>query len=406
MLKNSKALLNIIIMVFCFSAQGAFSNKSSDWKLVIYMQADNDLYEYALRDLKELEISLKSSKRAVAYVFIDTPGNNGKKILSISQYGTEVLASIDEETSQVSNLRLLLNISSKHKAKSLFTFWGHGEGWSTTSAQFGGIALDYYPLNKLTIPDIAKVLKEFKKIDILAMDACLMQTVEVLYELKDYASYISGSTQVQSYNGFSYNQIVEYIENELILETQQSSSGESYYLAKQIVNINNEFSDDNKRTISVINTKEFENILIPSINKTFKLLSTFFENNLQYKILFNLQIIPAFLGESKDLNLTTSYIIKFLADINVDVTLLNKFKALNKAIGKSILNYRYGISYVENRDYHLGEFKALGIWVPDSKHLYNSRISEFKKSKFYINSPGWSSFLDSIYGTKIILFSH
>ena len=48
------------------------------------MQADNDLYEYALKDIEELKTSLIKSRRVEAYVFLDTPGNLGKRIFKMS----------------------------------------------------------------------------------------------------------------------------------------------------------------------------------------------------------------------------------------------------------------------------------------------------------------------------------
>jgi len=405
MLRNSKIIFNIIIIALCILSQGAFALNNSNWKLIIYMQADNDLYEYALKDIEELKISIKNSKKVEAYVFLDTPGMGGKKIMNISQYGSKDLVYIDENTSQISDLELLLKISRKSNAKSLLTFWGHAEGWSASStAQFGGIALDSYPVSKLTIPEISKVLKGFNKVDILAMDACLMQTVEVAYELKDDANYISGSTQIQSYEGFSYKEIVEYIESDLALDSLESSSEDSYYLAKMLVDINDQNSNDANRTISVINTSELKNILVPSINKTFQMFSNFLNSHLDYKLLFNLQIIPAFLGESKDLSLTVSYILEFLENINASFILTNEFNKLKNSIDRTVLNYKYGPNYVVSDEYYLGQFKVFGIWIPTSKVMYDQRKVEFQKSSFYKNTPGWNSFLRSIYEQDLLIF--
>ena len=119
MLRNNKIIFNIIIIALCVLSQGAFALNNSNWKLIIYMQADNDLYEYALKDIEELKISIKDSKKVEAYVFLDAPGRGGKKIMNISQYGSKDLVYIDENTSQVSDLELLLKISRNNKLRDL-----------------------------------------------------------------------------------------------------------------------------------------------------------------------------------------------------------------------------------------------------------------------------------------------
>jgi hypothetical protein len=405
MVLKFKLIFCIITFALCFLSQGAFAFTKPDWKLVVYMQADNDLYEFALKDIEELKSSILNSSRVEAYVFLDTPGNLGKSIFKISQYGIKTLAYIKEETTQASDLELLLKIASSNNSKTLFTFWGHGEGWSADSlAQFGGISLDDYPVSKLTIPEIANVLKSLKKIEIIAMDACLMQTVEVAYELKDDAEYISGSTQIQNWEGFSYNHIIKYIDTKLEKESKRSSSSDSFYLAKMLVNINDENSTDQNRTLNVINTDEFKNILIPSINKSFQMFSEFLNENFEYKLLFNLQIIPSFLGESKDLSLTVSYILEFLEKIDTNIVLKNQFNKLKSSINRTVLNYKFGPIYILNNDYYLGQFKAFGIWIPSSKSIYDQRIYEFQSSSFYKNAPGWNSFLRSIYEQKLLIF--
>ncbi len=392
-----------ITIALCVYSQGAFAY-GDKWKFVIYMQADNDLFEYAKIDLLEISDSIKNEQKTEAIVLLDTPGDKGKRIYHFSNNGKELIKTLPESTTQESDLKSLLSIAAKIEGKTIFTIWGHGEGWSSNElAQFGGVALDDFPQSKLTISQIAKVLNEYGRPNILAIDACLMQTIEVAYELRETSQFISGSSQIQNYEGFTYDKLINYMNTDLEREAKMYSASEEFILSKKMIDINNLYALDSKSTLSVISSSELENILLPRFNRSFGKLADKFEKDFSYKLIFDISSLPSFLGESKDLNASVEYIIKFLVDYDLDKELLKEFKELSYSIKRTVLNYKYGESYVLDNRYFLGSFRAFGIWFPTSKINYATRIKDFKKSSFFKMNPNWPRFLASLYSQKLIL---
>lgn len=72
-----------------------------------------------------------------------------------------------------------------------------------------GLVWDEHDGDKPTrIPQLAGVLKGLPKLDILSFDACLMAQTEVLYQLRDYASYITASEIPVPGPGYDYTSFV------------------------------------------------------------------------------------------------------------------------------------------------------------------------------------------------------
>lgn len=89
------------------------------------------------------------------------------------------------------------NYPSKTK---IFDINSHGVG-------FAGIALDSTSDSYLPIPDLAKSIKNsIGKLDIFVMDACLMSSIEVVYELKDVSEIIVSSQDNTLRTGMKYAQ--------------------------------------------------------------------------------------------------------------------------------------------------------------------------------------------------------
>jgi hypothetical protein len=79
-------------------------------------------------------------------------------------------------------------------------------------AAFMGIATDETSGKMIPLPNLAKAVQSAAgKVDILNMDACLMGTIEVTYELKDVADVIIGSQDSTIATGMMYTKSVPAI---------------------------------------------------------------------------------------------------------------------------------------------------------------------------------------------------
>ncbi|MDY6985142.1 MAG: clostripain-related cysteine peptidase, partial [Candidatus Thermoplasmatota archaeon] len=94
--------------------------------------------------------------------------------------------------------------------------WNHGSGWMDTYPQGSyeeaptkSICIDNY--DELTTKELdyaMSMISSTVPIDLLGFDACLMQMIEVAYELKDYAPVIVGSEEREPTTGWSYDIIL------------------------------------------------------------------------------------------------------------------------------------------------------------------------------------------------------
>ena len=91
--------------------------------------------------------------------------------------------------------------------KYMLIVWNHGSGWEKSLKARGnkGISYDDESGNHITTPQLGLALKAIGKIDVYGSDACLMQMPEVDYELKDYADYIVGSEETEPGDGYTYD---------------------------------------------------------------------------------------------------------------------------------------------------------------------------------------------------------
>ena len=430
----------LFILLLCglgsVQAQGSFLGQikglTNNWKVLVYMQADNDLAPYAYWDLLEMENA--GIQDIPVLVELDLPGTEGIKRLKIVPRKVEVpnLSEIDFNSYSLSQLNsnvikefgevefsqhqrlmnFLIEAEEQYPTEhTLLVIWGHGEGFGgKVNAQFGGVALDDNPKDKLTLEMIKDSLNTYqvifnKTIDILAMDACLMQTLEVAIELKGLAKYLVGSTQIQDFRGLPYDLLLKYMGSQLAFDVIESDN-EPFELAKKIpflfeTKAKAEFDND-KRTMSVLNLEEASAQLVPRLNTVATNILNYIEIDPFYKldILDSLQDLPFFLGESRDLSTLLSHLEGFFFE-RKELVIVESIQLARKSIQKSVLSYYYGNSYIEEQRIDLGAFKAFGVWFPGSIESYEKRSSEFQKSAFFQAAPKWGELFSQLYSSEL-----
>lgn len=110
----------------------------------------------------------------------------------------QVIATYESRNSvDVSNMKEVVNTAfSEYPAQSYgLVLWSHGEGWleyQNPKTRWWGQdtgGKDY----RMNLSDLNDVLRNTPHLNFLLFDACFMQSVEVVYELKAHADYIIGS---------------------------------------------------------------------------------------------------------------------------------------------------------------------------------------------------------------------
>jgi len=183
------------------------------WTLLLYSAADNDLKEYHLQNVADLErVGSDSHTSLVAQVDF---GDRS------SRYLIEKAARPDPDNIQTPPLetRGPLNMSDPKNLTDFLT-WGiknypaehymviisdHGEGWR-------GAMQDDSHEGWMSIPDLRRAFeaaqeKTATKIDIVGFDACSMASTEVAHELKDVCDFVIGSEDYEGSSGWPYSRI-------------------------------------------------------------------------------------------------------------------------------------------------------------------------------------------------------
>ncbi len=206
-----------------------------EWNFLVYMAADNNLESYGIADLKEMEVIGSTAKVNILVLFDRSPKydtsnddwtttrlyrvkrdiRNSKVIISelLKDYGE--LDMSDPQT--LSDFVDFCNTNYPAK-RTFLTIWNHGTGVYPRSADTRGIGVDQTTgqsvWDMLLTDEIAEALTPAKgagKIDILNMDACLMQMFEIGWELSGVAHVLTGSQTLTSVRGNQYTDLLRYL---------------------------------------------------------------------------------------------------------------------------------------------------------------------------------------------------
>lgn len=173
--------------------QNAYIDKKA-LNVMIYL----DITDEALKEYKKSKNSILSTG---FYKLID-----GKLVLqkTLPEDDNYITRSDRINTGSKETLKDCLNTAyslSKSK-KVILEIWGHGNS-------LAGVGFDDDRINRgdgLNLEELKEAIKEsnLKKVDILNFSACLMMGIEVFYELRECAGYISGSSEFVPGDGSYY----------------------------------------------------------------------------------------------------------------------------------------------------------------------------------------------------------
>lgn len=191
---------------------------SAEWMFFVWMGADNNLESAAVSDLVEMAVDNPCvSIFGIADVSSleigdgQFPGIVDDFVFILDENGEMYMENLDFEVdsglanSLESFLANNLGIEANHKSLIL---WNHGGAWLDEAAQRErGIIYDDTNDSFLKIADVESALVDSlngETLDILGMDACLMSTMEVAYQLKSTADYFVASAFSEPGDGWNY----------------------------------------------------------------------------------------------------------------------------------------------------------------------------------------------------------
>jgi hypothetical protein len=196
---------------------------AAKWTVMVYVNAKNNLEEYGLSDVNEMELVgstpdlniVAELGRIDGYSDADGDWKGSRRYLVQKDADTSVIASPvvmeipNSDMGSWQNLAEFVKWSQgKYPAQHyVLVIWNHGSGWNKNlSAESGkGISYDDESGNHITTQQLKQVLAATGKLEILSMDACLMQMMEVAYEIRTGADYIVASEETEPGDGYTYN---------------------------------------------------------------------------------------------------------------------------------------------------------------------------------------------------------
>ena len=385
-----KYFLILFVVVILFS--GCSETQEAEWTILIYMAADNGLNNAALSDINEMENSVFSDNiniivqidnnqynqypGAVRYhVYPDTSDEITSKIISL-------MGEIDSGDYNTLTSFANWGFNKYPSEKKALVIWSHGNGWYDYYNRF---CPDHESGSSIDIPnsDLRNALERMNsKLDILILDACFMQTIEVLTEAYRYAYYIISSEDVVPTDGFPYDIVFtaweDYLSSEILASELVgfyldsylpggSQNSSAYYIpvtcsavkTSRFPTLLNDLSDFTVDWATVANSDYFtqarNNCLeFNDLDSDIDIKEFFYE--------LTQQDIPEELDELS-CNILENIEDVFIAQGFIDY--------MSESIGTAIL------------------------WYPESQVIYNDLLNEYQQLEF--SNTGWQIFLENTF---------
>ncbi len=222
-------LMQIILIAafFPFNASASTDNEIKQWSFLVFINADNDLDEFGVEDIIEMErAGLSDDVNVIVQIDrfklparrYDVSGRSPQS--SADDWGIKSKKVMDIGEVDMGDFKELIKFvkwaHEKYPANNyMLIIWNHGSGWKKRGVRngFKGISYDDDSNNHISAKELGTAVNAIhailgKPIEVFGMDACLMQMIEVAYELKDGASYITASEETEPGEGWPYHLIL------------------------------------------------------------------------------------------------------------------------------------------------------------------------------------------------------
>lgn len=286
----------------------------------------------------------------------------------------------------------------------------------------GGISFDgTSDDHRMTIPQLRKSLanvrmayREGKPFDLLGSDACLMQMLEVAFELKDEARFIIGSQATQANLGWPYTTILRELIRHPLGQKTNETFGEgidaAYQWAKKIPELyqksysgesNASQGENPKAVMTTVNSAELS-LAFPHVLNDFGDALMNFTKVDQLRSLIGKTF--SFSGLSQDLYHFTHLINEWLKESR-GAPAYEELKIATQSLQNWLtrITVSRGVSQYYDEVEKTGAAKTVSIWLPASNEEFKKHFGEFKRSRLYrdasspTNLGGWARFNEYVH---------
>lgn len=244
-MKNQIILILSFFLISCHNPSPE-SLKEKNRTVVVYMTANNNLNQYALEDINEMELGWDKNFDGTLLVYLN--GRDGKpRLIEISK--DDDLKAINSRTIKEytpgqdavnpATLTQILNDATNLRPARNYglILWSHGSGWlpegiiatskgvqwkeskiqqSTDGANgVAGYSFGYNdqgsPKREMEINDLVAAIPADLDLEFIASDACHMSSIEMAYAMRNKSRYLIASAAEILVAGFPYEKIVGYM---------------------------------------------------------------------------------------------------------------------------------------------------------------------------------------------------
>jgi hypothetical protein len=197
------------------------------WTVLVYMNADNDLEQFGMINMNEMEAVAAGDAvsvvvqmdRAAGFDATDGDWTGAKRFLiryddNVNTITSPVLEEIGEiDMGDPAALREFIawGQSTFPAEHYLLIIWNHGSGWRgrTSSAPTRGVSFDDSSGAFIRTVDLPGAVQATPRLDVIAFDASLMQMLEIAYQMRDSCDFLVGSEESPPGHGYPYHYWLE-----------------------------------------------------------------------------------------------------------------------------------------------------------------------------------------------------
>ena len=362
------------------------------WTFAVYMDADNSLGGYDESNLEQMESV--GSTGDVNIIVEDDSDVSAVKRYYVGQNNLITLSELGElDMSKVSTLEDFGRwVKSEFPADHYFiVIWDHGLGFESIYAYSPTRDLLQDETNGddiMSVPDFALALKnissEFgKKIDIVGIDACLMNMVEVAYEIRDTSDYLIGSESAEPAEGWPYYYILDYLVNNPTDSPKTISS-------KVVELYTDAYRDSYQTTQSAIDLSKVGNLVLSLNNLSSTIINDWSLYNVSYSFkntIFNsVQRFTVSDGDESYADLG-SFLEEIEENDNMTADIKNSALLVYDNLKTAVVANGYS-------GYDNGRINGLTIWYPDI-NIFDEQINHYEQLEF-AKETSWDEFLKDL----------
>ena len=200
------------------------------WTVMAYLDGDDDtgvLDYFAWNDLSEMEsVGPSNEIDIVAQVDVYSSSSDTYRYhisgadegTSYPLYPDDIVETLPEQNmADPATLTSFVNWATENYPAEnyLLVLWDHGNGWKAVDNIPRGLIYDDYDSDFMTMVELFEGLEGTnEKMDIIGFDACLMQMIEVAYELSkltNVPNYMVGSEQSEPGDGWPFDDILAHL---------------------------------------------------------------------------------------------------------------------------------------------------------------------------------------------------